>query len=75
MTFEVIESAELAKRWRVPETWIRDQVRTRATDPLPHLRFGSALNGSILILLTGLIADVIKNKCTHMYAYMVISLT
>ena len=40
MTYEVMESGELAKRWRVPETWIRDQVRTRATDPLPHLRFG-----------------------------------
>jgi hypothetical protein len=38
--FEIIDSAELAKRWSLPETWIREQVRVRATDPLPHLRFG-----------------------------------
>lgn len=37
---EFIDSKELARRWQLPETWIRDQVRTRATDPLPHVRFG-----------------------------------
>ena len=38
--FEIIDSAELAKRWALPESWIRDQVRSRAVDPLPCLRFG-----------------------------------
>ena len=37
---EVIDSAELAKRWSLPETWIREQTRRRAADPLPCIRFG-----------------------------------
>jgi hypothetical protein len=40
LSFEVVDSAELAKRWGVPETWIRDQVRRRALDPIPHVRLG-----------------------------------
>lgn len=41
MTPEIIDAAELAKRWNLTESWIRDQVRSRAKDPLPHLRFGA----------------------------------
>ena len=37
---EIIDSEELAKRWGVLESWIPDQVRRRALDPIPHLRFG-----------------------------------
>jgi hypothetical protein len=37
---EVIDAGELAKRWRLPESWIREQTRTRAVDPLPCIRFG-----------------------------------
>ena len=37
---EVIDTAELAKRWRLPESWIREQTRTRTGDPLPCVRFG-----------------------------------
>jgi hypothetical protein len=37
---ESIDSAELARRWNVPVSWIRDQVRSRAMDPLPHINFG-----------------------------------
>jgi hypothetical protein len=37
---EFIDSAELARRWNVPVSWIRDQVRSRASDPLPHINFG-----------------------------------
>ena len=37
---EIIDSAELAKRWGVPETCVRDQVRSRSQDPIPHVRFG-----------------------------------
>jgi hypothetical protein len=38
--YEFIDSKELALRWSLPESWIRDQVRNRAVDPLPHVRFG-----------------------------------
>jgi len=37
---EIIGADELAKRLNLPVSWIRDQVRTRATDPIPSLRFG-----------------------------------
>jgi hypothetical protein len=38
--YQFIDSRELAARWAVPETWIRERVRTRCEDPLPHVRFG-----------------------------------
>lgn len=38
--YEVINSVELAKRWSLPESWIREQTRCRAADPLPCIRFG-----------------------------------
>jgi hypothetical protein len=38
--YEVIDSVELAKRWSVPESWVREQTRSRAADPLPHVRLG-----------------------------------
>jgi hypothetical protein len=38
--FEIIDSVELARRLKLPESWVRDQVRSRATDPIPCLRFG-----------------------------------
>jgi hypothetical protein len=37
---EIIDSAEFAKRLNLPESWVRDQVRSRAADPIPCLRFG-----------------------------------
>jgi hypothetical protein len=37
---EVIDCEELARRWNLPPSWIREQTRNRATDPIPHLRFG-----------------------------------
>jgi hypothetical protein len=37
---QVIDATELARRWSLPESWIRDQTRSRATDPIPHIRFG-----------------------------------
>jgi hypothetical protein len=39
-SIEIMDSAGLAKRWSVPETWVRDQVRSRAQDPIPHVRLG-----------------------------------
>lgn len=38
--FQFIDSKELGFRWNLPETWIREQVRSRSADPLPHVRFG-----------------------------------
>ena len=38
--YQFIDSAELARRWSVPVSWIRDQVRARAEDPLPHVNLG-----------------------------------
>jgi len=38
--YEYIDSKKLAERWSLPESWIREQVRRRSVDPLPHVRFG-----------------------------------
>ena len=38
--YDFLDCASLAKRWKVPESWVRDQVRSRAADPIPHVRFG-----------------------------------
>jgi hypothetical protein len=39
---EIIDAPELAKRWHVPESWIRSKVRSRTAtaDQIPHLQFG-----------------------------------
>ncbi|PYV52765.1 MAG: hypothetical protein DMG98_23305 [Acidobacteria bacterium] len=39
-TTVIIDSNELARRWKLPATWIREQTRSRALDPIPHLRMG-----------------------------------
>lgn len=39
---EVIDSAELAVRWRVPESWIRNRTRSRTPkeERIPCIRLG-----------------------------------
>ena len=39
---EIIDSAELAARWRVPESWVRSHTRNRTAkeDRIPHVRLG-----------------------------------
>ena len=37
---ELIDAAELARRWNLPESWIRDHTRSREKDPIPHKHFG-----------------------------------
>ena len=39
---ELIDSAELAARWRVPESWIRTHTRNRTPkdDRIPCIRLG-----------------------------------
>lgn len=39
-SIEIIDSKELAKRLRLPESWVRDRVRARSDDPLPHVKVG-----------------------------------
>ncbi len=39
-TYEIIDAVELANRWSVPISWIREGTRARAVDPIPHVRFG-----------------------------------
>jgi hypothetical protein len=38
--YEVIDSAELARRWVLPVSWVRGHVHGCVTDPIPHIRFG-----------------------------------
>jgi hypothetical protein len=38
--FDVLTAKDLAARWRVPESWVREQTRSRAADPIPHVRLG-----------------------------------
>jgi hypothetical protein len=38
--FGLIDAPELARRWHLPESWIREQTRSRCADPIPHLRLG-----------------------------------
>ena len=39
-TIEIIDANELAKRLAVPSSWIRQQARSRAADPIPCLKLG-----------------------------------
>jgi hypothetical protein len=40
--FELIDSVELAARWRVPESWVRSRTRARtpAHERIPCVRLG-----------------------------------
>ena len=39
---ELLDSTELAKRWRVPESWIRNRTRARTpnSERIPCIRLG-----------------------------------
>jgi len=37
---QILDSVELAHRLNLPASWVRNQVRSRASDPIPHIRFG-----------------------------------
>lgn len=39
-TIELLDAKELARRWSLPESWVREQTRSRAADPIPCVRFG-----------------------------------
>lgn len=38
--FEVIDAGELARRWSIPKSWVLEQTRSRATEPIPCVRLG-----------------------------------
>src|ERR1700722_4017848 len=38
--YEFIDRPKLSRRLTVPASWIRDQVRGRSEDPLPHVNLG-----------------------------------
>ena len=40
LKFVWYDSQQLAERWSVPESWVREYVRKRVTDPIPHYQFG-----------------------------------
>jgi hypothetical protein len=42
MSYEILDSTELARRWRVPASWVRSYVRERTPrdQRIPCLRFG-----------------------------------
>jgi hypothetical protein len=37
---EIIDAGELASRLKLPKSWVLEGTRSRAVDPIPHLRFG-----------------------------------
>lgn len=41
-TFELIDAVELASRWRVPNSWVRNHTRNRtpAAERIPCIRLG-----------------------------------
>jgi hypothetical protein len=41
-TIEILDSGELAERWKVPESWVRSYTRERTpkAERIPCLRFG-----------------------------------
>jgi hypothetical protein len=39
-SYERIDARELARRLNLPVSWVRDRVRRRCLDPIPHERHG-----------------------------------
>jgi hypothetical protein len=44
---EVLTASELAARWKIPVSWIREWTRSRCADPIPCLRFGKYVRFSL----------------------------
>jgi hypothetical protein len=38
--YEVLDSAGLARKLGLKETWVREHVRKRVPDPIPHYKMG-----------------------------------
>jgi hypothetical protein len=39
-SIDIIDAQELATRLKLPKSWIMERTRSRAIDPIPHLKFG-----------------------------------
>ncbi len=37
---EYLDSVQFAARLNVPPSWVREHVRSRTSDPIPHLKLG-----------------------------------
>lgn len=37
---DLCDAKELASRLKVPISWVREQSRSRAADPIPHIKLG-----------------------------------
>jgi hypothetical protein len=37
---ELLTAGELAARWKIPTSWVREWTRSRCSDPIPCLRLG-----------------------------------
>lgn len=42
--YEFIDCKELARRLNVPTSWVREYVRSRVSDPIPHYKMGKYVN-------------------------------
>jgi hypothetical protein len=38
--FEILDPEQLAERLTLPPSWVKDGTRSRASDPIPHLKLG-----------------------------------
>lgn len=38
--YEILNASQLSERLNLPESWVREMTRSRASDAIPHLRFG-----------------------------------
>lgn len=39
-SIDIIDAQELATRLKLPKSWIMEGTRSRAVDPIPHMKFG-----------------------------------
>lgn len=39
-TETILDASELAAKLKLPKSWVLEQTRSRAIDPIPHLKFG-----------------------------------
>ena len=40
LTETILDASELAAKLKLPKSWVLEQTRSRAIDPIPHLKFG-----------------------------------
>jgi hypothetical protein len=38
--YTMLDAKQLAEKWSLPESWIRNQTRKSCLDPIPHVKVG-----------------------------------